>query len=239
MRHIRTALLSLMLAASAAACASGSDSQGVGRAEGGGSRTADESAGDSTAYQIDIWADNWMAVYVDGELIGEDSVPITTERSFNAETFTFRAVAPFTVAIEAKDFKESDSGLEYIGTDKQQMGDGGMVAQVTDLGSGKVVAATDDSWSELVVHRAPLNTECEKSTDPDTACESEIIDTPKDWTSADFNDTSWGSATEWTVADVGPKGGYAEIEWDDGAKLIWGSDLKIDNTILFRKEITA
>jgi hypothetical protein len=49
---------------------------------------ADESAaieepaasGDTSTYEIEVWADNWMAVYVDGVLIGEDSVSITTER---------------------------------------------------------------------------------------------------------------------------------------------------------------
>ncbi|MCB1028405.1 MAG: hypothetical protein KDB24_11675, partial [Microthrixaceae bacterium] len=69
----------------------------------------------TSSFSIDVWADNWAAVYVDGELVGEDSVPITTERSFNSETFTFEAAYPFTIAIEAKDFKETDSGIEYIG----------------------------------------------------------------------------------------------------------------------------
>lgn len=77
-----------------------------------------------------MWADNWMAVYVDGELIGEDSVPITTERSFNAETFTFDAAYPFTSGIEAKDFMETSSGIEYIGQNNQQMGDGGLIAHL-------------------------------------------------------------------------------------------------------------
>ena len=40
-------------------------------------------------------------MYVNGELVGEDSVTITTERSFNAETITFDATYPLTIAIEA------------------------------------------------------------------------------------------------------------------------------------------
>lgn len=232
MNRMRIFLLSTVLTFGAIACTSESDNQEVGKA--GASASSD----DSTTYRIDIWADNWMAVHVNGALIGEDSTPITTERSFNSETFTFEATAPFTVAIEAKDFKESDSGLEYIGTDRQQIGDGGLIAQITNTESGKVVAATDDSWSALVVHRAPLNPECEKSSDPDTTCKSTAIGTPESWTSADFNDDSWESATEWTAADVSPKDGYDEIDWNADAKLIWSSDLKVDNTILFRKEIS-
>ncbi|MCP3935884.1 MAG: hypothetical protein GY708_10985 [Actinomycetia bacterium] len=175
-----------------------------------------------------------MAVHVDGVLIGEDSVSITTERSFNAEVFTFEATYPFTVAIEAKDFKETDSGIEYIGEEKQQMGDGGLIAQVTDTATGEVVAVTNADWSTLVVHRAPLNTDCERDPDPDSTCEFEIVETPSDWADAGFDDSSWGSATEWPASAVGPKDGYNEITWDAAAQLVWGSDLEVDNTVLLR-----
>lgn len=186
---------------------------------------------------MEIWADNWMAVYINGELIGEDSVPITTERSFNAETFTFDAEYPFTVGILGKDFKETDSGIEYIGEGNQQMGDGGLIAQITDTSTGEVIAVTDAAWSVLVVHRAPLNTECEKDADPDLTCEFEVIETPSDWASAGFDSSSWNSATEWSEGDVGPKDGYDEVSWDDSAELIWGADLEVDNTILFRTTV--
>ena len=36
----------------------------------------------SIAFQAEIWADNWFALYVNGKKVGEDSVPITTEKSF-------------------------------------------------------------------------------------------------------------------------------------------------------------
>ena len=196
--------------------------------------TSAADGGDVRTFTVEVWADNWMAVYVDGELVGEDSVPITTERSFNAETFTFEAAYPFTIGIEAKDFKETDSGIEYIGQPNQQMGDGGLIAQVTDTSSGEVVATTSSDWSVLVVQRAPLNTECADDPDPDATCESESIDTPTGWADAGFDDSGWDAATEWTANAVSPKGGYDEISWDDSAKLIWGSDLEVDNTILMR-----
>jgi len=40
---------------------------------------------------VDIWADNWFQFSVGGEPIAEDPVPITTERSFNSERFSFDA----------------------------------------------------------------------------------------------------------------------------------------------------
>ena len=45
-------------------------------------------------FQMDAWADNWFAAYLGETLLVEDSVPITTERSFNAETVTFKADYP-------------------------------------------------------------------------------------------------------------------------------------------------
>lgn len=203
-----------------------------------GDAQAASSTGDST-FKIEVWADNWMAVYVNGELVGEDSVPITTERSFNAETFTFEASYPFTLAIEAKDFKETDSGIEYIGQQKQQMGDGGIIAQVTDLSTGTVVASTNSSWIALVIHRAPLNTECVHDSDPDATCEFEITEAPNGWTSEGFDASAFSSATEWSADAVGPKDGYDEINWDSSAQLIWGTDLEVDNTILLRTTVQS
>jgi hypothetical protein len=191
----------------------------------------------TSTFKAEIWADNWFALYVNGELIGEDSVSITTERSFNSETFTFDASYPLTIAIEAKDFKENDSGLEYIGEQNQQMGDGGLIAQITDTAIGEVIAVTDATWSALIIHRAPLNPECESDTDPTTTCLSEISAAPDDWTAVGFDDTSWSTATVWTESNVSPKDGYDQISWDPTAELIWGSDLEIDNTVLLRSAL--
>ncbi len=193
----------------------------------------------ASQFKAEVWADNWFALYVNGELVGEDSTPITTERSFNAETITFTAAYPLTIAIEAKDFKETDSGLEYIGERNQQMGDGGIIAQITDLSTGRIVAVSNSGWQVLVIHRAPLNPECEKAANPDTACRFEKTDAPPGWTSAGFAADQWDSATEWTEAAVRPRGGYNEIQWHESARLIWGSDLEIDNTILLRLTVPA
>ena len=187
----------------------------------------------------EVWAGNWFALYVNGELVGEDSTPITTERSFNAETIVFTATYPLTIGIEARDFNETDSGLEYIGQRNQQMGDGGIIAQITDLSTGQIVAVTNRGWKVKVIHRAPLNPECEKAAEPNTACRFESMEAPPGWAGADFDASRWSPATEWTEAAVRPRDGYNTIQWDESARLIWGSDLKLVNTILLRLTVPA
>ncbi|MCO4769911.1 MAG: hypothetical protein KDA24_07745 [Deltaproteobacteria bacterium] len=77
-----------------------------------------------------------------------------------------------------KDFKEDDSGLEYFGAGNQQMGDGGYIAQITDRDPGEVVAVSNADWRCLVIHEAPLNKECESSSNPSVDCQSSISDEP-------------------------------------------------------------
>ncbi len=197
-----------------------------------------EPIAEERTFTADVWADNWFALYVNGELVGEDSVPITTERSFNKETITFTASYPLTIAIEAKDFKETDSGLEYIGEANQQMGDGGLIAQITD-NAGSVVAVTNSSWSSFVTQRAPLDTSCENSSAPDVECTFTETEADADWFTDSYDVAAWNFATEYTPAEVGPKDGYTEVAWDASAQLIWAGSLTQDNTILFRTVVES
>ena len=187
--------------------------------------------------QGEVWADNWFAFYLGERLIIEDSTPITTERSFNAEKFVFDAEYPLQLNFVAKDFKENDTGLEYIGSDRQQMGDGGLIAQFTDDATGETIAVTDSSWKCLVTHSAPLERSCEDESDPEAGvspCQFHSMDEPEGWRIPNFDDTAWSAAVEYSESDVDPKGGYDQIDWNDAARLIWASELEIDNTLLCR-----
>lgn len=185
-------------------------------------------------FVAEVWADNWFALFANGVLVGEDSTAFKTERSFNADTIVFRATYPLTIALVARDYIEDDSGLEYIGTSRQQMGDGGIIAQVTERTSGRLVTATASTWRGMVVHRAPLDTGCIGAKHPATACRSEITVEPTGWTAAAFDDAGWWSAKTYTPQQVGTKDGYTTIRWNDAAVLVWSNDLKADNTILLR-----
>jgi YHYH protein len=185
----------------------------------------------------EVWVDNWFAFYSGDSLIIEDSVSIRTERSFNSETFTFNASYPLVFNVVLKDFKENDTGLEYIGSRKQQLGDGGFIAQFTDTKSGNVIAVTDSDWRCLVVHQAPLDKSCKNETNPvagKSPCEFISRKEPNNWKSIDFDDSKWTRATEFSESAIRPKDGYDKIHWDSAAKLIWSADLETDNTLLCR-----
>ncbi|WP_380054268.1 PEBP family protein [Falsihalocynthiibacter sp. SS001] len=194
------------------------------------------SAANAEEFSADVWADNWFELRVDGARVMVDSVPITTERSFNKETFTFEAERPFTLGLVAKDFKENDTGLEYIGTRRQQMGDGGVILQILDSAE-QTVAVSNADWKCEVIHTAPLDKSCEAESDPvpgEGTCGFAAMDEPDGWDTADFDTTSWPSATVYSAADVDPKFGYNEVNWSQDAQFIWGPDLEQSNTILCR-----
>ncbi|SFR47240.1 PEBP family protein [Litoreibacter janthinus] len=187
-------------------------------------------------FSADVWADNWFEMRINGTQVAEDSVPITTERSFNAESFDFEAVRPFVIGIVAKDFKENDSGLEYIGTRRQQMGDGGLIAQIKDAAGNPVVVSSAD-WQCLTIHTAPVNKSCESESNPvagEGACAFEAMDEPEGWDTAGFNASDWPQANKFSERAVSPKDGYDRINWDKDAALIWGPDLEQSNTVLCR-----
>ena len=193
----------------------------------------------SSTFQAEVWVDNWFALYINGKKVGEDSVPITTTKSFNSEKIKFTASYPFTIGVIAKDYTENSSGLEYIGQPKQQIGDAGIVLQIRDLTSGKIVSTTDKSWKTLLVNKAPLNAECVTSKNPIQDCKYTNTAIPDNWATNTFKDSQWESATEFTEKEVGVKEGYFDIVWSPSSKLIWTSNLKLDNTILIRKAVTS
>ncbi|MCA2980178.1 MAG: PEBP family protein [Myxococcaceae bacterium] len=186
----------------------------------------------SGRFRADVWADNWFSLSLGETQVAEDSVPITTERSFNKESFGFDATYPLVLNWVLKDYKKNDTGLEYIGAVNQQMGDGGFIAQLTDTTTGKRVLVSNAAWRCLVIHRAPINVACEKSASPETDCQAEISPEPPGWKLPTFDVSAWPASVEYTEAQVSPRDGYTQVVWDASARLIWSKSLKQDNTLL-------
>ncbi len=190
-------------------------------------------------FKGEVWADNWFSLHLGERFVAEDAVPITTERSFNAETFYFDASYPFDLNFVVKDYKENDTGLEYIGTPRQKMGDGGFVMQVSDTATGKVVAVSNAAMRCLVLHKAPLNPGCARDRNPMATCQFKTTAEPAGWKAAAFDTTAWEAATVYTQAQAGVKDGYFDIRWDPAAQLVWTSDLNADNTLLCKVRVVG
>jgi len=215
----------LILLASLAGCGGGAPSV-----------TVVETPG-AISFRGEVWADNWFSFHVGDHFVIEDSTSITTERSFNAEVFTFNADYPLQLNFVAKDFRQDDTGLEYIGRSNQQMGDGGLIAQFTEVETGNLVAVTNEAWRCLVLHEAPLDRACKDEAEPEPGvgpCGFIASDEPDGWQALEFDDAEWPAATEYSAAQVRPKGGYDAIDWDGSARLIWTGDRETHNTLLGR-----
>ncbi len=236
-RYLIGLVAALGLVGVVASCADRSEPAGTAGSPATSSTAA--TAQGSVRLKGEVWADNWFALWVDERAVAEDSVPFATERSFNAETFVFDATYPFRINVVVRDYLADDSGLEYIGTPRQQIGDGGFIAQFTDTATGAVVAVTDDRCACLVIHTAPLDPSCASAANPSVACEHRIEPEPAGWRTPGFDTSAWPAAREYTAATVGAKDGYTTIRWNDRARLIWSDDLEADNTLLCTMTVTG
>ena len=195
--------------------------------------------GGAGRFQGEAWADNWFALYQGDRLLAQDSVPITTPRSFNKESFSFDATYPMVLSFVLKDYIENDTGLEYIGLPNQQMADAGFIFQMRDTQRGVTALVSNAAWRCRVIHKAPTNPACEHDANPALTCKSQIETEPAGWKDAAFDDSAWPVATVFTAQEVGPKQGYTEVTWEPAAKFIWSADLKQDNTVLCRVKVDA
>ncbi len=189
----------------------------------------------ATSVLAEIWVDNYFELHVNGEPVAIDSVAYNTERSFNADRITFNADLPMTVALELRDFMENDTGLEYIGSKRQQMGDGGAIFQFS--AGDQLLGASNADWRCTVVHHAPVDTACADLDDPTVGegqCAADIAELPSNWTAVDFDDSAWQATVEHSAAAVSPKMGYDGIDWSPAASLIWSDSLHQDNIVLCR-----
>jgi hypothetical protein len=205
-----------------------------------------------------IVADNYFEVYVNGKLVGVDSVPYTPS---NGGIVRFRVKRPYTIALYVVDWEE-DLG---VGTEKGNpnnklappffyQGDGGVIAWFSDG------TATDKSWKAQTYYIGPLkdpNVVVEKGNVHDTSqlgtfhpkapspgCETKCYAVhyrlPANWASSSFDDSKWPNAFEFTDEQVGVGAvpGYTTFpELYKGARWIWSSNLVYDNLVIARKTV--
>jgi hypothetical protein len=170
----------------------------------------------SDTIRVNIYADNWFVLYLNGKLTAVDSIDFLPHNVVSVDVLP---EYPLTIAVLAKDNADPKTGLEY-GT---QIGDGGFILKFAD---GTV---TNASWKAKCFFRGPLNHDTRNP-------QVEHTPLPERWFAADFDDRDWPHATEYTEEQVNPKAPFYQSDFK-GAKWIWSNDLELDNTVVFRTRI--
>lgn len=166
--------------------------------------------------KLNVYADNWFVLFINGRLTAVDSIQFTPHNVISVDVLP---EYPMTIAVMAKDNADPKTGMEY-GT---SIGDGGLILK---FGDGTV---TNALWKAKSFFRGPL--------DGDTRNPRvEHTPIPENWYAVNFDDRSWGNATEYTDERANPKQPYYEADFK-GAKFIWTADLDLDNTVIFRTRV--
>jgi phosphatidylethanolamine-binding protein (PEBP) family uncharacterized protein len=166
--------------------------------------------------KLNVYADNWFMLYVNGRLVAVDSIQFTPH---NVVSVDFLPEYPMTIAVLAKDNADPKTGMEY-GT---SIGDGGFCLKFAD---GTVTNAT---WKAKNFFHGPINND---TANPQVKQEP----LPANWWAIDFDDSTWKNAKEYTVEEVDPKQPFFENDFE-GAKFIWSDDIALDNTVIFRTKV--
>ncbi|MEN9362631.1 MAG: hypothetical protein RL095_4166 [Verrucomicrobiota bacterium] len=166
-----------------------------------------------------IYADNWFEMYINGELVCVDPIRFLPH---NVVSIDLLPTYPMTIAIKACDNADPKTGLEYANT---HIGDGGLILKFAD---GTI---TDASWKALAVSRGPIDRDMKTP-------RVENLAEPEGWTQPGFDDSKWAAASVYSEEKIRPKKPFYEHDFK-GASFIWSSDLDLDNTVLFRKTLTA
>ena len=189
-------------------------SGGKGKGKGGPPGLVKPSIADTI--KLNVYADNWFMLYVNGRLVAVDPIQFTPH---NVVSVDFLPEYPMTLAVLAKDNADPKTGMEY-GT---SIGDGGFSLKFAD---GTVTNAT---WKAKNFFHGPVK--------GDTANPQVIQDPlPANWWAIDFDDSTWKNAKEYTIEEVDPKQPYFDNDFE-GAKFIWTDDIALDNTVIFRTKI--
>ena len=170
----------------------------------------------SDTMRVNIYADNWFVLYINGRLTAVDSIDFIPH---NVVSVDILPEYPMTIAVLAKDNADPKTGLEY----GNQIGDGGFILKFAD---GTV---TNASWKAKTFFRGPLGGDVQ-------APKVEHTPIPDNWFAINFDDGAWQPAKEYPEQRVNPKESFYKSDFT-GARFIWTDDLDLDNTVIFRTRI--
>ena len=182
----------------------------------GGDGKGPKKPGLSDTEKVNVYADNWFMLYINGKLTAVDPIDFLPH---NVVTIDILPEYPMTIAIMAKDNADAKTGMEY----GDHIGDGGFIIKFAD---GTV---SDANWKAKAFFKGPLNHDTRNP-------KVEYLPIPEKWWAVDFDDSQWARAVEYTEERVKPKEPFYQADFT-GAKFIWTDDLDLDNTVIFRTRI--
>ena len=210
-----------------------------------------------------IYVNNEFTLYINGVQVAED--PFLGHNAYNV-SFTVERGKDITFAIDARDWAD-DGGLEFNG---RCVGGGWMRAIFSNgvVSNGSWVCSTYNygptNWKECVAAQTvrsqslQLLPNCSFDTTPQLqGCVTRVTPRPEGWASAEFDDSRWDYALEYSEESIGfgplPAGcedpntyistdtdtngvNYTcqnNVNWGE-SKFIWRPDIDLDNHILCR-----
>jgi len=196
-----------------------------------------------------IFADNYFELYINGTMVGVDSVPFT---QFNSSVVKFKVKKPYSIAVKVIDWEENlGLGSESNRGSNYHPGDGGFIASFSD---GTI---TNSDWQAQTYYTAPIyDLTCLSemgSLRQSNTCTTQGADdgrnayaihwaTPENWQAESFNVSNWPSATTYTESVIGVDNKDAYMNFREkfagsGAQFIWSSNVVLDNEVLLRYQV--
>lgn len=186
-----------------------------------------------------VFGDNYFELYVNGVVVARDPVGFVP---FNSAVVRFKAKRPLTYAVKLVDWgTHLGVGMEYA---RWNVGDGGFIARFSDG------TESGSSWKCRVHYISPLQDRSCVDPGPDTSrcperppcveadpatCRALHFEVPADWTSPEFDDSSWHQASTYPASAVTNQRAYRDYEDRFGnATFIWSHNLDQDNLVLCR-----
>ena len=168
--------------------------------------------------RANVYADNTFQLYINGELVAVDSIAFIPHNVISVDILP---KYPMTIAVLARDNADPQTGMEYANTN---VGDGGFILK---FGDGTV---TNGSWKAKCFSHGPVGGDTRNPRVENTPL-------PDDWFAVDFDDRGWKNAREFSEQEIDPKQPYYDADFR-GAKFIWTDDVRLDNTVIFRRVVT-